>query len=176
LAPLWLVSPTRFPRSSRLGNPICASVVPFRSAPSSLMIWVLFRLLSVSALLLLRIARLLFFGLGPFFPAPSTSAPAPAFAPRCPLRTHADSSGKQAHGFCSLDFGAIPQQLVINGGVHPFEGAAGCGSLSERQMWPLVGFDGQPWWTLMVSPCIARIVQACYKDIRPAMISDSDLG
>jgi hypothetical protein len=40
----------------------------------------------------------------------------------------------------------------------------------------LVGFDGQPWWALMVSPCIARIVQACYKGIRPAMISDSDLG
>jgi hypothetical protein len=28
----------------------------------------------------------------------------------------------------------------------------------------------------MVSPCIARIAQACYKGIRPAMISDSDLG
>jgi hypothetical protein len=40
----------------------------------------------------------------------------------------------------------------------------------------LVGFDGQPWWALMVSPCIARIAQACYKGIRPAMISDSDLG
>src|SRR5918995_7040616 len=55
----------------------------------------------------------------------------------------------------------------------------GCGGLqplSERQMWPLVGFDGQSWWALMVSPCIARIVQACYKGIRPAMISDSDLG
>jgi hypothetical protein len=55
----------------------------------------------------------------------------------------------------------------------------GCGGLrplSERQMWPLVGFDGQPWWALMVSPCIARIAQACYKGIRPAMISDSDLG
>ena len=40
----------------------------------------------------------------------------------------------------------------------------------------LVGFDGQLQWALMVSPCIARIAQACYKGIRPAMISDSDLG
>ena len=40
----------------------------------------------------------------------------------------------------------------------------------------LVGFDGQPWGALMVSPCIARIAQACYKGIRPAMISDSDIG
>jgi hypothetical protein len=32
--------------------------------------------------------------------------------------------------------------------------------LSERQAWPWVGFDGQLWWALMVSPCIARIAQA----------------
>jgi hypothetical protein len=55
-------------------------------------------------------------------------------------------------------------------------GYGGLRPLSERQMWPLVGFDGQLWWALMVSPCIARIVQACYKGIRPAIISDSDLG
>src|SRR5215212_6353168 len=110
----------------------------------------------------------LFFGLGPFFPAPSTSGLAPAFAPRCPLRTHADSSGKQGHGFCRLAFGAIPQQLVINGGVHRFEGAAGCGPYQNARC----GL----WWALMVSPCIARIGRACYKGIRPAMISNSDLG
>jgi hypothetical protein len=26
-----------------------------------------------------------------------------------------------------------------------------------------VGFDGQPWWALMVNLCIARIAQACKK-------------
>ena len=31
----------------------------------------------------------------------------------------------------------------------------------ERQMWHLVGFNGQCWWALMVSPCIARMAQAC---------------
>src|SRR5215208_385926 len=35
----------------------------------------------------------------------------------------------------------------------------GCGGLrplSERQMWPLVGFDGQLWWVLMVIRVPAR--------------------
>jgi hypothetical protein len=41
-------------------------------------------------------------------------------------------------------------------------------------MEPLVGFDGQSWWALMVSPCIARIAQACYKGTSPATVSDSD--
>ena len=54
------------------------------------------------------------------------------------------SSGKQGHGFCSLDFGAIPQQLVINGGVHRFEGAVGCGRYQNARC----GL----WWALMVSP------------------------
>src|SRR5215203_823386 len=118
----------------------------------------------------------LFFGLGPFFPAPSTSVPAPAFAPRCPLRTHADSSGKQGHGLLQPGLRGYTSAARYQRRRPSLRGCGGLRPLSERQMWPLVGFDGQPWWALMVSPCIARIAHACYKGIRPAMISDSDLG
>jgi hypothetical protein len=37
-----------------------------------------------------------------------------------------------------------------------------------------VGFDGQSWWALMVSPCIASIGQFLLKSTNPAIISDSD--
>ena len=58
--------------------------------------------------------------------------------------------------------------------VLTFEGAANYDRLSERQMWPWVGFDGHLWWALMVSSCTARIARARLKGTSSVIISESD--
>jgi hypothetical protein len=65
----------------------------------------------------------------------------------------------QGYRICSLHFGPIAQELGVHGGRTLLRGCGELRPLSECQMWSLVGFDGQPWWALMVSPCITRIAK-----------------